>query len=319
MKNILEKIKENKKEIMLVVVGILVGVIVTSLFTPKRIAKLSNGEEVLAEVNGSTFTANQLYDELKSDSGGISALVNLVDDYILHQEFTGVESEAEEYAASQSEYILSMYESYYGYTEDEFLSYAGFDSTDSFIEYLNDEYYYQLQYDAYVESTITEDEISEYYEDTVFGTKSIYMFYSSDDTDTLEKVRKYLKKGKTYDEITEKYSEVSANSYDSVTYTDTTLTSTILEKIADMNAGEYSEVFTDSTYGNVVVYIVSSEDKKSLDEERDTIIDTLVDEKQSEDSDLYYQALIELRKQYGLTIYDTDLADDYDDYIESYE
>lgn len=319
MKNIIEKIKDNKKEITLVVVGILVGVIVTSLLTPKKIAKLSNGEEVVAEVNGSTFTANQLYDELKSDSGGISALINLVDNYILHQEFPDKESEAEEYASSQSEYILSMYESYYGYTEDEFLEYAGFSSSDSFIEYLQEEYYYQLQYDAYVESTITEDEINEYYEDSVFGTKSIYMFSSTDDTEILEKVRKYLKKGKTYDEITEKYDDVVANSYDSVTYTDTTLTDTILEKIADMNAGEYSEVFTDSTYGNVVVYVVSSEDKPTLEDERENIIDVLVDEKQSEDSDLYYKALIKLRSDYGLTIYDSNLNDSYDDYIESYE
>ena len=47
--------------------------------------KISNGEEVIASVDGKEFTANELYNAMK-DQYGTSILINLMDAYIAGQE-----------------------------------------------------------------------------------------------------------------------------------------------------------------------------------------------------------------------------------------
>ena len=37
------------------------------LFTPERIAKLENGEEVIVTINGKNITANELYNDMKEE------------------------------------------------------------------------------------------------------------------------------------------------------------------------------------------------------------------------------------------------------------
>lgn len=309
---------DNKRELISLVIGLVIGIFVMGLLWPDRVAQLSNGEEVIVEVEGKQFTANELYEELKT-SGGVDQLIDLVDNYILHRKYDFAE-EAEKFASEQAETIYTTYQNYYGYTKEDFLSLNGFASEDDFLEYLNDQYYYDQYYKEYVTGKLTDKEIEDYYNASVFGEKQVYIFTASTETNDLENVRKYLKNGKTFDQIKKKYPNVTATTVDSMKYTDTdSYSETLLSQVASTKKGSYSKVFEDDTLGYVVVYVVDEKDKPSLEDVTDSIVSILVAKKQSDDEKLYYQAFIQLRKDYGIKFSDTVMEEQYKKSIKNYE
>lgn len=317
--NVINILRINVKNITWALVGLAVGILIMSIMWPERIASLKNGEEVILEIKGHTFTADDLYKELKVSNAN-ETLFNMVDLAILKDKYPDIESEASEFASNQSTTIYTTYQTYYGYTKEDFLSSNGFNTEDDFLTYLKEQYYYQKYYDEYVESIITEKEIKKYYKESVFGEKAVYIFSSTENENDLEKIRSGLKDKKTFNELKEKYSSVTAQSYDAVTYKDTsTFSQTVLNKIAQTSKGKYSEVFTDANLGNVVVYAVSEKEKDKLEDIKDEIIDILVKDKQETDDKLYYQAFIQLRKDFDLDIKDTELKDFYEASIKQYK
>ena len=65
--------------------------------------KMSNGEEVIASIDGKDFTANELYDAMK-EKYGTSILIKLIDTHIAEQEIENTD-EVKVYADS----VLSQY------------------------------------------------------------------------------------------------------------------------------------------------------------------------------------------------------------------
>lgn len=311
-------LKKYSKELISLVIGLGIGIVIMLIIWPDRIAKLKDGSEVIVSVKGKSFTADDLYTELKT-SGGLDALVNLMDQYILYDKYD-LDKEADKFAKEQAEQIYTNYETYYGYTKEQFLSANGFTSEDEFLGYLKDEYYYQEYYDEYTESLIKDDEINDFYKDEVFGNKDIYIFSATTEDNDLEKVRKYLKKGKTLEQIKKKYSSVTADSYEKVTFKDaSTYSQTVIDELKTLEKGEYSEVFEDTKYGYVVVYVVDEEEKAKLEDVKEGILELLVDEKQASDSKIYYQAFIALREEYGIKFKDTGFKEKYEEQIKQYK
>ena len=70
-----------------------------------------------------------------------------------------------------------------------------------------------------------------------------------------------------------------------------------------------------TSLGYHVIYRESSEEKPSLEDSRDEVLDTLANDSIEEDPSLQITAMDELRKEYGMTINDTELESDYRDYI----
>lgn len=309
---------DNRRELIFLVIGLVIGVLVMSIFWPDRVATLKNGEEVLVEVKGKKFTADELYNKLKDD-GGLDQLVDMVDNYILHEKYN-FEEEAKKYAIEQSETIYSTYKNYYGYSKNDFLGANGFESEKDFLDYLNDQYYYEQYYKEYVTGTITDKDVEDFYKSRVFGEKHVYIFTSSSGENDLENVRKYLKKGKSFDQIKKKYPNVTATSVDSLKFTDTdSYSEAVLSNVSSTNKGKYSKVFSDDTLGNVVVYVVDEKETPKLDDVTDKIVSLLVSQKQESDEKLYYQAFIKLRKEYGIKFSDTVMEDNYKKLIKNYE
>ena len=127
-------VKNNRGTIIVCLVGVLVGMGLMYVISPNRIAKLSNGQQVIVELKNDEITAEDLFTELKR-TGGLSALINLMDNSILNDKYD-LDKEAEEYAKSQSEYYYNMYEQYYGYTKEQFLESNNFASEEKFKDYL---------------------------------------------------------------------------------------------------------------------------------------------------------------------------------------
>lgn len=310
--------KENSKSLAFLVVGILIGVLVMSFMWPERIAKINNGEEVMAEIKGTKFTANDLYEELKS-GGGMMALLNLIDLKILDEKYD-LEEESEKYAKEQAEYLFNMYSSSYGYTKEQFLAANNFATEEDFLQYLEEDYLHQEYYKEYLGSLVTPKEQEDYYKKNVQGDKTIYVFSSDKKDNKLASVSKDLKKGKSYDEITKKYESITANNLGKVNFTSyANYSDTFVKELNKVSAKGVSKVFEDDDLGYVIIYCAEEGKKPSFKETKKDIIAVLSDKLASEDDTLYYKAFIKLREEYGLKFSDTSFEKEYNKLKKQYK
>ena len=310
-------ITNNIKFIVGFCVGALIVGIIMIILWPERIAKLSNGEEVIVSIGKSSITANDLYDELKK-GGSLDATINLVDQFILTDKYN-LEEEAKNYAKEQSVEIYKQFEQYYGFSKVEFLENNGFEDEDAFLEYLYYDYYYQRYYNDYTKDLITDDDINDFYKDDVFGDKKVVLFSSTDDEKMLENIRSALKKGSSIASIKKKYSNATVNEL-TLTYKDyADYSESLWTKVKTLDEKKYSEVVDDDILGKVVVYISSTSDKPNLKDIKDDVVDVIVSKKQSDDKNLYYKAFIELRTSYNVEFKETNLKKEYEEFVKSHK
>ena len=78
-----------------------------------------------------------------------------------------------------------------------------------------------------------------------------------------------------------------------------------------LKKGKYTTEPVKTTYGYHIIYKVDEKKKESLKNMKSEIIDTLVSDKLSNDSTLYYSTLEKIRKDNGLDIIDSDLSKGY--------
>ena len=308
--------KDNKRPLTFMAIGIVIGILLMGIFWPERIAKTKDGEEIIVKLNNADITADDLYNKLKS-SGGLSALLDLVDNAILTDKYE-LGTEADDYAKEQSEYYYNMYEQYYGYTKEEFLSGNGFEDENAFLDYLKEQYLFEKYYKDYLSSLVTETEVENYYKDNVFGDKYVYIFSSTDKDNSLEKVRSAIKKGTKISKIEDKYDDVVVNELGEVNFATTGFSDTFYSELMKLGKEQYSKVFEDETYGYVVLYVSEADEKPELKDVKDQIIEVLGEEKGSEDSTLYYKAFVELREAYGIKFYDDKIKKEYDKTMKEY-
>ena len=73
-----------------------------------KIPKLQNGEELVAKIDGKEISAEELYKEMKKQSG-VSALIDLIDEYIANKEIP-TDDDIKQYADSKLEQIKLQYQ-----------------------------------------------------------------------------------------------------------------------------------------------------------------------------------------------------------------
>lgn len=312
--------KINKKDALLVLAGLVVGVIISILFI-NRVPKLANGEEVVVSLKKNSYSAQDIYAELKP-TNGLNTVLRLIDLDLVKNYYNGsLDEDAEKSAKEQAETYISQYTSY-GYDEASFLAYYGFSDKQAFIDYLVEDYKLNQFYTEYVKSTIKDEDVQSYYDTYGIGKKTVYIFSEKDGTENLDAIRKALKNGTSVDKLVDKYDKVTAvtvNDKLEIDYSSiTSYSDAVISYIKKTNAGKYSKVFKDDTFGNVVIYVSAAEETPKLEDIKSNIVDALVSQAQSKDSNLYYKAFIKLRKDNGIKFYDKDLKKQYSDYVAKY-
>ena len=297
-----------------IILGAVIVAIIAAIIWPKRVAKLTNGEEVVAETNIKQYSANFLYDELKEKNGLTILLTNLDRDIINDKYGTSLDEDARKDAETQAETYFQQYKLYYQMEEDEFLSQNGFKDKEEFIQELMMTYKINKYVNEYITSGLTDDDLKKYYDENVFGKKKIYLISSASDESKVKSAQKEVKNGTSIDKVKSKYSDLAVNdleiSYDSANV----VSETVLNAFKNLKAKGTSDVIKDDTYGNVFVYVEKAEDKPSYDSIKDTLKDTIATNKQTEDQSLYYKALKQLRSDYGIKFNDAD----YEKYYENF-
>ena len=82
---------------------LVLGTITLMLTGCGKVPKLSNGDDAIVSFeNGDMISANQLYENMKNDYA-LSALINLVDNYIYEKDFADYKDDALAYAENSLE------------------------------------------------------------------------------------------------------------------------------------------------------------------------------------------------------------------------
>ena len=180
--------------------------------------KTKNGDDIVVQVDGKTITANELYKELKSQSGEQVA-INLIDEYILNKEYKTTD-EMEKSAKS----TIENYKKTYGDQYDQFLQYNGISDDAQLKELLIKNSKLTSVTEDYIKETLTEKELKKYYDEKIVGdisAKHILISTETDDSATdeekeakkeeakkkAEEIIAKLKKGEDFDKLAKKYSD----------------------------------------------------------------------------------------------------------------
>ena len=233
--------------------------------------------------------------------------------------------------AENAESYYSSYESYYGYTKEEFLSNYGFKNEEMFLNTLRLDYRRNEYYENYVENLITEKEINKYYEDEVFGdvdSKHILVKIDKESEDGLsddeakklaKEIIKKLDSGKSWNEVIEEYKDQIVNEELGYQAFNASLESSYLEECKNLKVGKYSKTPVLTSYGYHIVYKIDQKETPALEEVKEDIVEILANEKKKADENLYYKSLIAMREDAKLEFVDTVLADEYKDYVNNYK
>lgn len=310
-----------------VIGGVLATVLVVILIWPDRIAKLENGLEPVASIDGLTVTAEDLYEDMK-EIYSVSNLLDIIDNKILEEKYPETDEMNTE-LDDQAEKYYNMYNQYYGYSKEEFLTKNGFGSERAFIEYLRLQYRRTQYTDDYIKEQITDKEIEKYYEDKVYGdinTKHILVKVSSSATDEEKKKAENLAKeiitklneGKSFDEVKDEYKDKIT--YEELGYKayNASLESAYMEAMQKLENNSYTKEPVQTSYGYHVIYRIDQKEKPSLEDVKEEIITSLVSEHKSEDTSVQYKALEKMREDAKLKFTDTVLEKKYETYKSQY-
>lgn len=298
----------------------------------RQVPKLENGQEVIVELNGKQFTANELFDELK-ESYGTQVLVNMVDKYITTKELTDdIKKDAKEEAKSQSD----MLEAYYGENFNDMLVNYGYKNKDDLINQLEISYQQSLVLEEYIKSdVIKEEDINKYYNESIYGEITVRHILIKpevkDDMTTDEKTKakeEALKKAKELikelnkaEKLEDKFIELAKEHSADTTATtgglieNFTNESGLVEEFFDasnkLEIGKITTEPVETQFGYHIIYKVKQNEKPSLDSVKDKVIDKVKEEILSAENSTYiYWA--GLREKYNLNIHDDILKEEYD-------
>lgn len=310
-----------------VIGGVLATVLVVILIWPDRIAKLENGLEPVASIDGLTVTAEDLYEDMK-EIYSVNNLLDIIDNKILEEKYPETDEMNTE-LNDQAENYYNMYNQYYGYSKEEFLTKSGFGSERAFIEYLRLQYRRTQYTDDYIKEQITDKEIEKYYEDKVYGdinTKHILVKVSSSATDEEKKEAENLAKeiitklneGKSFDEVKDEYKDKIT--YEELGYKayNASLESAYMEAMQKLENNSYTKEPVQTSYGYHVIYRIDQKEKPAPKDVKEEIITSLVSEHKSKDTSVQYKALDKMREDAKLKFTDTVLEKKYETYKSQY-
>ena len=308
--------------------SILITVLVVVIIWPDRIATLKDGTQPVAEIDGYTVTANDLYEDMK-DVYSISSLLDKIDNKILVEKYPETDEMNDE-LKQQAESYYSAYKQYYKMDKETFLSNNGFGSEKAFLEYLRLQYRRNKYAEDYIKTLISDKEVEKYYEDKVYGdinTKHILVKVDSSASDEDKKKAEDLAKeiisklndGKSFDDVKEEYKDQIT--YEELGYKsyNANLESAYMEAMQKLENNSYSKEPVKTSYGYHVIYRIDQKEKPALEDVKEEIIDSLVSEKKSEDKNISYVALDKMREESGLKFSDTVLEKKYNTYMSQYK
>ena len=322
----------------------ILGVCSLLLYGCGKIPTLSNGEEaVVTFKDGEMISANDFYEEIKN-SFGLNTLINMIDKYIFETEFPDELEDANAYADAVIDQLVANY----GSEEDLLvaLQQAGYQSIDAYRNNYYISYLQNIAIETYVKDNITDEELKEYYENSVYPDMTIsHILITPDVTDDMsdeEKEEAEEDAKKKIESIIDELNEAKENGEDiedvfarlAKEYSEDDDTKDDGGNLGEINIGdldgnydelvasasklkdgEYSTEVITTELGYHVILKTKTGEKASYDDSLDSMKEQITDDKLNEDESLIVDAIRYYRDLYELDIIDSEMDDQYGVYM----
>lgn len=316
-----------KERIVPAIVGAIIGIVLTCLVAflfdyfakSAGIARIKYGEEVMSTVDGKSISAQEFFNQAKK-TNGLNILLGEVDKLIFNNMYELTEEDEEEIKTEAKNY-LEYYESYYGYSQEKFLETYGFSTYEDFLDDLrmnkkSNKYVYD-----YLEGLLEPGAVQKYYDenkDTIETYDSEHILVRISDTVTDEQalalaneIITKLNEGKTFADIKEEYGDRIVHEELGYQGKTASLEQTYIDELVALEDGAYSKTPIKTSYGYHIVHRLAT---ATLEDLRETIIETLSEEVLSADEKFVDKIFIKLREEKNLAIFDEELKKQYEDY-----
>lgn len=319
---------------------LLLGAIIVLLLCVKRVPVNSNGEEIIAKINGKEITANELYLSLKEDNGE-NKLISIIDEYISEKEAVVTEDD-KKYVQEVVDYYVESAEYYKTDLETFLKNYVGINdisTEEEFFDFVLKDYKKTLTIQKYISEEAKEDELKDFYKENYSDTltvKHILIEVDSDnedkdaaDKEAYDKAVKLIKKLKDVkkDKLEKEFEELAEkNSDDSATYSNGGLVENFTKKDVvegffeaseKLKDGEYTTEPVKTSYGYHIILKISSTPLKEYKDMKEQVKKDYADKKLTDDSTLFATKWDELRKEYKMEIIDDLIKKSYESTIKS--
>lgn len=293
----------------------------------KQEIEVKNGSKVAVSVKGGKITATDYYNEIKENN--MSVLIDMIDHKLLDKKYPSTEEEDKEIENQ----ISQLKENY---PDEETLKtvlqqYFGVNDVEELEEMLRLEYKRNEAVEDYIANNLTDKEIEKYYEKNIYGeVKASHILIipsASDDATeeeieeaekqakkTSEEVIKKLKKGEDFAKLAKKYSQEEAtatNGGDLGYFELDEMVEEFANAVKELDINEYTKEPVKTSYGYHVILKTAQKDKPKLKNVKEDIKEKITLQKLNEDPTLYYQTLIDFRKENNIKWNDTVLEKQY--------
>lgn len=305
-----------------------------------KVSTLPNGDDALVSFSNTNLgiSAGDLYSEVKGTA--LSKLIDMIDTKILLDKYPDKSSDADKYVNEQYDLIKTNFKDDNGKFDEKSLkeqiyAYYGITDIDKFKDIIRLNYYRTEAVNDYAKNSVTDKQIQKYYDENVYGdisckhiliTPAVTDNMSDEDKtkadkEALQKAKdiiKKLKNGESFDDLAKEYSDDTSNKDKGgdLGYFNTGDMLEEFEKAAfALKKGKYTTTPVKTKYGYHIILKTDEKEKPSLEDKKEEIIKTLASEAKSNDTALSINALVELRKEYGMNIEDDEMSKLYSTYI----
>lgn len=309
---------KNKKLILSISCLLLISLFVTGC---KQEIEVKDGSKVAVSVDGGKITATDYYNEIKQTN--ISVLIDMIDHKLFDKKYPRTDEEDE-----RVEKIVKQLKE--AYTDEATLNAAlnqfyGVSTEEELEDMIRLEYKRELAIKDYIAKNIKDSEIEKYYKENIFGeveAKHILIIPSvSDDADdeekeeaesqakkTAEEIIKKLEKGEDFSKLAKKYSQDTATASkggDLGYFELDEMVEEFSNAVKELDTNEYTKKPVKTSYGYHIILKTGQKAKPSLKDVEDDIREKITLQKLDSEATLYYQTLIDIRKDNNIKFNDT--------------
>ena len=301
----------------------------------KSIPKLADGKEAVVSFKDGGISTEELYEELK-EKYALSVLINMIDTKILDEKYD-TDSDAKNYAKTNVELSQTYYDQYYNQlysSYEQFISENyGMTTKDELYDYFILRYKRNLAIKDYAKSLITVGDIKDYYDDELIGDIEashilITAEYNTEDekeaaeAEALKKAKDVIAQldaGADFATLAKQYSKdgSASNGGELGRFGHGEMTPEFEKAAYKLEVGKYTKEPVKTQYGYHIILKTKQYEKPEFEDVKDEIIDDIADEMLNSDPTLQVTALEELRKDSGMSIEDSVLNTQYNNYIEN--